>query len=336
MSVLKTFVLEALWLFAAMAPWLLVGFLIAGIIAVCIPRSFVIRVMGGDLGFKSVLRSVLIGVPLPICSCGVIPISTALRKAGASKGAVAGFLISTPQTGIDSVLATYAVLGPFFAIARPIAAFLTGLAGGGIVHALSAPEEMRATDDSPCPQAQPQKGVRAVLWQGYVRILGGVVKPLLAGLAVSSVVSAAVPDGFFAEYLSGYEWLSLLLMAVVGFPMYVCSTAAIPIAASLVMKGLSPGAAFVFLMVGPAVNAVSIATVSSLIGRRATIAYTAVILAGAVFCGAMVDLLPEAVTTGAFCLGRPAGSGIGTLNALCAAVLAGLMLHALIRPPKMK
>lgn len=105
--------------FASMAPWLLMGFLIAGVIAVCIPRSVVMKTMGEVSGFRGVLQAVLIGVPLPICSCGVIPISTGLRKAGASKGATAGFLISTPQTGVDSVLATYALLGPFFAVARP-------------------------------------------------------------------------------------------------------------------------------------------------------------------------------------------------------------------------
>lgn len=336
MTVLKVFAVDACRMFTAMAPWLLVGFLIAGVIAVFIPRSSVIRVMGGDLGFRSVLRAVLIGVPLPICSCGVIPISTALRKAGASKGAVAGFLISTPQTGIDSVLATYALLGPFFAVARPVAAFLTGLAGGGIVHALSKSCPASAPEDGCLCSAASPKGIRAVLWQGYVRILGGVVKPLAAGLVVSAAVTSAVPDGFFSGYLAGREWLALLLMAVTGFPMYVCSTAAIPIAASLVMKGLSPGAAFVFLMVGPAVNAVSIATVSSLIGRRAAIAYVAVILTGAVLCGALVDLLPAAVTAGTFTVSSAGSGDISVFNAVCGAVLAGLMAHAFIRPPKMK
>ena len=126
--------LKAFWnVFAAMSPWLLVGFLIAGMIAVWLPRPLVMKVMGSHLGLRGVLRAVLIGVPLPICSCGVIPIATALRKAGAGKGPTAGFLIATPQTGIDSILATYALLGPFFAIARPVAAFLTGIIGGGAV-----------------------------------------------------------------------------------------------------------------------------------------------------------------------------------------------------------
>ena len=123
--------------FAMMAPWLIIGFFIAGIIAVCLPRDFVMRFLGTSGGIKSIIRAVIIGVPLPICSCGVIPISTALRKNGASKGATAGFLISTPQTGIDSILATYALMGPLFAIARPVAALVTGIAGGCAVHTLS-------------------------------------------------------------------------------------------------------------------------------------------------------------------------------------------------------
>lgn len=322
-------------LFAAMAPWLLVGFLIAGVIATWLPRPLVMKVMGGALGFRGVLRAVLIGVPLPICSCGVIPISTGLRKAGASKGATAGFLVSTPQTGIDSILATYALMGPFFAVARPLAAFLTGLAGGGVVQALTAkdPPDPPPPAACACGAAAP-RGVRAVLWQGYVRILGGVVKPLATGLAVSAVVAAAVPDGFFADAFAGRAWLALPVMAVVGFPMYVCSTAAIPIAASLVAKGLTPGAAFVFLMVGPAVNAVSIATVATLIGRRATVAWTAVILLGAVFCGALVDCVPDALPAGFGALALRE-AGVSAVGHVSAGILAFLMLNAWLHPPKM-
>lgn len=329
--------LTALWrLFSAMAPWLIAGFFIAGVIAVFLPRSFVLKTMGGKLGFRGVLRAVLIGVPLPICSCGVIPISVGLRKAGASKGATAGFLISTPQTGIDSVLATYALLGPFFAVARPVAALLTGLAGGAVVQALAADDATDAqTCDGTCAAGLSPRGIRAVLWQGYVRILAGVVKPLSIGLVVSALVTAFVPDGLFAEALAGYDWLALPLMAVVGFPMYVCSTAAIPIAASLVMKGLSPGAAFVFLMVGPAVNALSITTVSSLIGRRATFAYVAVILAGAVLCGALVDLVPGALPAGALADVACPEAGISLFRNCSAGLLAALMLHAFINPPEM-
>jgi uncharacterized membrane protein YraQ (UPF0718 family) len=323
----------AFWnVFAMMAPWLIIGFFIAGIIAVCLPRDFVMRFLGTSGGIKSIVRAVMIGVPLPICSCGVIPISTALRKNGASKGATAGFLISTPQTGIDSILATYALMGPLFAIARPIAAFVTGIAGGCAVHALSNNDALHsATNQQSVP---PPRNLRTILWQGYIRLLGGVVKPLSIGLVISALVAAFVPDDFFASTLAERDYLAMPVMALIGFPMYICSTAAIPIAAALMMKGLSPGAAFVFLMTGPAVNAVSITTIASLIGRRATFAYVAVIFIGAILSGMIINLL--AGNFEALSVQCTACSTLPMLNHLAGIVLAILMINAYIRVPKMK
>ena len=332
MNVLIEFI-RVFWnVFAMMAPWLIIGFFIAGIIAVCLPRDFVMRFLGTSGGIKSIIRAVMIGVPLPICSCGVIPISTALRKNGASKGATAGFLISTPQTGIDSILATYALMGPLFAIARPIAAFVTGLAGGCAVHALSNNDALHsATNQQSVP---PPRNLRTILWQGYIRLLGGVVKPLSIGLVISALVAAFVPDDLFASTLAGRDYLAMPVMALIGFPMYICSTAAIPIAAALMMKGLSPGAAFVFLMTGPAVNAVSITTIASLIGRRATFAYVAVIFIGAILSGMIINLL--AGNFEALSVQCTACSTLPMLNHLAGIVLAILMINAYIRVPKMK
>ena len=315
-----------------MAPWLIIGFFIAGIIAVCLPRDFVMCFLGTSGGIRSIVRAVMIGVPLPICSCGVIPISTALRKNGASKGATAGFLISTPQTGIDSILATYALMGPLFAIARPVAAFVTGLAGGCAVHALSNNDALHsATNQQSVP---PPRNLRTILWQGYIRLLGGVVKPLSIGLVISALVAAFVPDDLFASTLAGRDYLAMPVMALIGFPMYICSTAAIPIAAALMMKGLSPGAAFVFLMTGPAVNAVSITTIASLIGRRATFAYVAVIFIGSILSGAIVNLLSGNI--GTLCVRCEDCATLPMLNHLAGIVLAILMINAYIRVPKMK
>ena len=332
MDMLLEFCITFWNVFAMMAPWLIIGFFIAGIMAVCIPRDFVMKFLGASGGVKSIIRAVSIGVPLPICSCGVIPISTALRKNGASKGATAGFLISTPQTGIDSILATYALMGPLFAIARPVAALVTGLVGGCAVHALSD------NDMQPCDSTQqsapPPRNLRTILWQGYIRLLGGVVKPLSVGLLISALVAALVPDDFFASTLAGRDYLAMPIMALIGFPMYICSTAAIPIAAALMMKGLSPGAAFVFLMTGPAINAVSIATIASLIGKRATFAYVAVIVIGSILAGAVVNLITGNFETQtvqcATCTSLP------ILNHLAGIVLAILMVNAYIRVPKMK
>ena len=324
---------KALWnVFAMMAPWLIIGFFIAGIMAVCIPRDFVMKFLGASGGVKSIIRAVSIGVPLPICSCGVIPISTALRNNGASKGATAGFLISTPQTGIDSILATYALMGPLFAVARPVAAFVTGLVGGCAVHALS-------DNDSPsCTANQqsnpPTRNLRTILWQGYIRLLGGIVKPLSFGLLISALVAAFVPDDFFASTLAGRDYLAMPIMALIGFPMYICSTAAIPIATAMMMKGLSPGAAFVFLMTGPAINAVSITTIASLIGRRATFAYIAVIFLGAILSGTIVNLLAGNIE--ALSVQCAACTSLPAFNHIAGIVLAILMVNAYIRVPKMK
>lgn len=302
-------ILIAFWkVLAMMAPWLLGGFLLAGIVGVLMPREWAEKAMGKAKGWKGVLNAVLIGVPLPICSCGVLPITQALRKSGASKGAAAGFLISTPQTGIDSILATYALLGPVFAIARPIAAFLTGIFGGVTVNLMTKNEK---EDAAPAPE---KKGHCCCCCSGHKEeathnhevkenvilkslkksdeLFAEIVKPLSFGLIIAALVTVLVPENFFATAFGGNDWLAMPAMVIIGFPMYVCSTASIPIAASMVLKGLTPGAAFVFLMVGPAINAASLSTVATLIGKKPAIVYALVISLGAILCGIAVNLLP--------------------------------------------
>lgn len=331
-------ILIAFWkVLAMMAPWLLGGFLLAGIVGVLMPREWAEKAMGKAKGWKGVLNAVLIGVPLPICSCGVLPLTQALRKSGASKGAAAGFLISTPQTGIDSILATYALLGPVFAIARPIAAFLTGIIGGEAVNLMTNPasadasavtrdsvssgpvtakhseagcccccsgHKNPATADASAPQIGFPSGhryARGIVARENVilkslkksdELFTEIVKPLSFGLVVAALVTVLVPENFFATAFGGNDFLAMPAMVIIGFPMYVCSTASIPIAASMVLKGLTPGAAFVFLMVGPAINAASLSTVASLIGKKPTIVYALVISLGAILCGIAVNMLP--------------------------------------------
>lgn len=288
-----------------MAPWLLVGFFLAGVISILLPREYVVKAMGRSKGWRGVLNAVLIGIPLPICSCGVLPLTTGLREGGAGKGAVAGFLISTPQTGVDSILATYALMGPTFAIARPLAALMTGLLGGVAVNAITndSVEQSSAMQNSTkchhccCKKehkeesSQPNTIVR-IFRTGYGELLGEIAFPLTIGLVISAIVTIWVPADFMVSILGNNDWMAMPIMVLIGFPMYVCSTAAIPIAASLMTKGLTPGAAFVFLMVGPAINAASLATVSKLIGRYATIVYAIIIAVGAIICGMGINLLP--------------------------------------------
>ena len=327
---MKEIVVAFAHVFAMMAPWLVFGFLMAGIVAVLIPRNWVNRVMGGSSGVRGILRAVAIGVPLPICSCGVLPIAAGLRKHGAGRGPTAALLVSTPQTGIDSILATYALMGPVFAIARPVAAALTGIVGGMVVSAVGGEDaETVAVEEAQVGS----RGIKAIFWQAYRRLLGSVAKPLAVGLAISALVTVLVPDEFFAEAFGGRDWLAMPAMAVIGFPMYVCSTASIPIAASLVLKGVSPGAAFVFLMVGPAMNAMSVTTVASLIGRKATVAYVTTIVVGAILCGCAVNLFSDAAGG----IGSVAGASheLNALHWASAAFLAVMMVYNLVRPVKM-
>lgn len=277
-----------------------------------------------------ILRAVAIGVPLPICSCGVLPIAAGLRKHGAGKGPTAALLVSTPQTGVDSILATYALMGPVFAVARPVAAALTGIVGGMVVSAVGGEDAGNvAVEEAPVAS----RGFKAIWFQAYRRLLGSVAKPLAIGLAISALVTVLVPDNFFAEAFRGNDWLAMPVMALVGFPMYVCSTASIPIAASLILKGVSPGAAFVFLMVGPAMNAMSLTTVSALVGRKAAIAYLLTILVGAILCGVVINLIPGAAS--ATTLAASAGHSLSWIHWTSAAFLAVMMVYNLARPLNM-
>ncbi len=324
---MKEISLAFVHVFAMMSPWLVFGFLMAGIIAVWIPRNWVNRMMGGSSGFGGILRAVAIGVPLPICSCGVLPIAAGLRKHGAGKGPTAALLISTPQTGVDSILATYALLGPVFAVARPVAAALTGIVGGTVVSAVGGEDAAAVSVEE---ESAGSRGIKAIFWQAYRRLLGSVAKPLAVGLAVSALVTVLVPDNFFADAFHGSDWIAMPVMALVGFPMYVCSTASIPIAASLVAKGVSPGAAFVFLMVGPAMNAMSLTTVAALVGRKAAAAYVAVIMFGAILCGIAINLVPNALPASTPI--AAAGHSLSVVHWGCAAFLAVMMAYNLVRP----
>lgn len=330
---------------AMMAPWLLGGFLLSGFVGVFLPREWVVKAMGKARGWRGVLNAVLIGVPLPICSCGVLPLTAALRKAGAGKGASAGFLISTPQTGLDSILATYGVLGPVFAVARPLAAFATGLVGGVCVDLVSGEDPLpseetphhccchchgSAKKDEPAATEPPKAPlVVRVLQKAYGELFGEIVRPLVVGLLVAAVLTVLVPADFFATAFGGSDWLAMPAMVLLGFPMYVCSTAAIPIAASLLLKGLSPGAAFVFLMVGPAINAASLATAAQIVGRRAAVLYAAVIALGAILMGVAVNALPFDVlpTVSACCAER----SVSPMEQAAAAVLVLLIVGHLAR-----
>lgn len=286
------------------SPYVLLGFFVAALLKAFISDAFVARHLGSRTK-ASVLKASIIGVPLPLCSCGVIPAASGLRRQGASKGATTSFMISTPETGVDSMAVTWALLDPVMTVLRPIAAFVTAAVAGFAVNALpeDTPQKPAAQDfamatgcgcgceDDNCTDAQ-QPSLKERLREGFNHAFGEMLadigKWLLIGIGIAGAISAFVPEAFLEEYL-GNELLSLLVMLVAGVPLYVCATASTPIAASLALKGLSPGAALVFLLASPATNAATITVATRILGKRATAVYVAAIALVSVVVGWLVN-----------------------------------------------
>lgn len=295
MVVFLSSLLSSLWMLVLeMAPYLLLGFFIAGLLYAFIPQKLFAKHLQKP-GFKSVLYSTLLGVPLPLCSCGVLPTTVSLRKSGASRGACTSFLISTPQTGVDSILATYSLLGLPFAIIRPIAALVTGLIGGVVTDLSFNDEEVKevvAKEEKNENLTFMQK-LKVAFSYAFDELLEDVGKWLVIGLLVSALITVAVPNDFFSA-LQDYPFLNMLIVLVIAIPMYTCATGSIPIALSLMMKGMTPGAAFLLLMAGPAINTASMLVINKAFGRKQTILYIASIVIGAIAFGLIMDyVLPS-------------------------------------------
>ena len=278
---------------AEMSPYLLFGFFVAGILSVLISQRLVERHLGGR-GIWPLLKASLLGIPLPLCSCGVIPVSMSLHRHGASKGSTISFLLSTPQTGADSILVTLSLLGPLFAIFRPLAAFVTGIIGGTLVNAFGQSAEGKHTAPPKCSDeccgAENNKKIMRGLKYGFITLPRDIGKAMLIGLVIAAVISTIIPDDFFAEKL-GTGIFAMLVMMFLGIPVYVCATASVPIAAALILKGLTPGAALVFLMTGPATNAASFVTIWKALGLRTAITYLITVAGCALLGGILLDFI---------------------------------------------
>lgn len=278
-----------------MSPYILFGFLIAGIMHAFIPRTLFARHLSGS-GWKSVVKSAAIGVPLPLCSCGVLPTAIGMRRNGASKASTTSFLIATPQTGMDSIAATWSLLGPAFAVIRPVAALFTALFGGVAVGKAESDDsvvEAGAACVDGC-EAKPRKSfwTKSVdaLRYGFVELVGSIGSWLVIGLIIAALITVYVPADALAS-LGSRPLLAMIVVLIVAIPMYVCATGSIPIAMSLMLKGLSPGTALVLLMAGPAANFASFALISREMGRRSALIYLASIVIGAIGFGLAIDYL---------------------------------------------
>jgi len=365
MEFVSVFVQEFITLFSEMAPFLLLGFLLAGILHVWVPnRIYVPKISKPN--FASVLWAALFGVPLPICSCGVIPTAIALRREGASKGASVSFLISTPATGVDSILATYSLLGLPFAILRPIAAFVTAMFGGVLTNFASRNESAGiavaehkehhdhyehhdhdhhdhcgcgdhdhcgcgASADATTEKKSFVQKVGETIEYGLVNMVGDVSKWLMIGLLLGALISAFVPNELFLA-LREYPILGMVCVLLLAMPMYTCATGSIPLALALVAKGITPGAALVLLMAGPATSIASMLVVGKAFGKRTLAAYLFSIAFGAMFFGFIVDtffmdtflsaMLPQGA---AECHGHGA---LGVFDYICAGLLAVFIIYA--------
>ena len=279
---------ECLALFNSLAPYLLLGFLVAGILHVLLPRDTVVNHLGGR-GILPVIKAALFGVPLPLCSCGVIPVATSLRKEGASRASVLSFLVSTPTTGVDSILATYSLMGPLFAVFRPITALLMGIGLGGISLLTAGHENVAPASGTPRGQTSMARNIKEIAEYAFLELPGDIGRWVVIGVLAGGFLSAVIPGNLFARYL-GNPLISFPLMIIVAVPLYVCATGSIPIAAALIAKGLNPGAALAFLIAGPATNTVTITVVGKMLGRRSLVTYLVSIILMALGAGLAFDL----------------------------------------------
>ena len=357
---ITSFLLEVLrqfaWAFARSAPYLLLGLLAAGALRVFIPDELLLRLLGGSRR-RGVVTASLLGIPLPICSCGIVPVSVALRRKGAGRGPTMAFLVSTPETGVDSVALTLGLMGPVMAVFRPLVALITSLVGGLLVQASDdehgdaegdlgedpadegaaccgeadegdrRDEGDEGEDDAPFVDGR----LRSMLRYGFVDLLGEMAVWLLVGLLLTAVVGAALPAGALEGGALGSGVASMLLMVLVGLPIYMCASGSTPLGAALVAKGLNPGAALVFLLVGPTTNLATITLVRRFHGDRFVKIYIATVVACALVGGVALNALVAA--TGWQVLGRvgSAEAAASPFEAFCALFLAALIVNALRR-----
>ncbi|MBR1946741.1 MAG: permease [Bacteroidaceae bacterium] len=328
---------EMLDLINQMSPYVLLGFLFAGLMHAFIPNNLYSKYLGGRT-VRSVINAIILSIPLPLCSCGVIPTAMSLRRDGASKGATTAFLISTPQTGIDSIIATYSILGLPFAILRPVAAIITAILGG--ILGITFADEKDENSIVAMPQASITEEPKKSFWQkmaggikyAFVDMMQDIGRWLVAGLVIAGIITAFVPDSFF-EFFAQSSLLSMLMVLLLAIPMYLCATGSIPIAVALMLKGLSPGTALVLLMAGPAVNTASMLVVNKVMGRRSLLIYIGSIIAGAIAFGMCIDyLLPrEWFLQPLNAIHAHSHHGLPVFNTICSVALLALLVNAFIR-----
>lgn len=293
--------LEAFWnLSVDMGIYILLGLLAAGVLHQFISEVWVQKHLGAKTHY-AVIKAALFGAPLPLCSCSVIPFASTLRRSGASRGATLSFLISTPITGADALLATFGMFGGMFTLYRVVSSVTIAVVAGMLMN-IFEPKEPEKTFTlsaiAPTFSVQPTAHVETskkifslydVFHYGLITLMGSFSKPLFWGLVLGAFITAAMPT-HLQQFFGDNRWLGYLLSVAIAAPLYVCATASLPIAASLILAGASPGAAFIFLSAGPGTNTVTMGVVKSMLGTRALMIYLGMIVGGSIAFGALIDI----------------------------------------------
>jgi len=332
--------------------FLLVGFTIAGVLAVLVPSRLFARLLGRGK-IRSVLWASAVGAPIPLCSCGVLPAALGLARQGATKGATVSFLISTPETGIDSIALTYALMDPIVTVFRPIAGVLTAVVAGIVTNLWGTRSASTATDSSngsapgtevseisplPLPAAPAPndrlRRFRRIFVYAFRELLGETAHWLALGIALSALVAVLLPASLIERYLSGDGLTTMLLMFALGIPIYTCASASTPIAAALVLKGISPGAALVFLLSGPATNLGALVVLVKIMGRRVMAIYLSIILVMSVLAGYALDWVYHRWQVNpAATFGKAIELVPDSVNVAAALVMIGLLAWSVWRVP---
>lgn len=298
-ELLLAFLVNFWTLLNSIAFFILIGVLVAGIFKLLIPDDFIKKHLGGS-NFLSNIKAAVLGIPLPLCSCSVIPFVTALRKSGASKSATQTFLIATPITGADSILATYGVFGWVFTIYRLVSSVVIALLAG-LLTLLFVKEEkvpLQASELKPLKKLetvsiemldkQSSKG-KQILAYAFDDIFKDIARSLMIGIIIGAVIVTFMPENL-VEYISANTWLNYLLILAISMPLYVCATASIPLSLSLLSAGFSPGAAFIFLTAGPATNTITMSVVLKTLGKASLVIYLGSVLVGSLLFGYLLDM----------------------------------------------
>ena len=346
----------------AMAPYILFGLIFAGILHELVPETIVSKHLGKS-SVLSVIKATIFGIPLPVCSCGVVPLATSIKKSGASNGSTLSFLISTPITGVDSILATYGMFGWAFTIYRVVTSMIISIIAGILANFYGDKEEVQkpkpafsmsapskpsmATSFSAkkvkkeleteasccasscgCEDTKKVFSITKAFSYAFGTLLKDIASPLFIGLILGALITTAVPENL-SQILIEYSWLSYVIAIAIAVPMYVCATASLPIAAGLMLAGVSPGAAFVFLSAGPATNTVTIGVVKKMLGLRTLYIYLGTIIIGSIAFGFGLDYVLRDVSVSEIIHMHEEA---GVLSLVSSALLWSFVLYYMLKP----